>query len=151
MEEGKPIPRTAVYCIVTCHLGWARWAGKSGKYEGRKEESIVSATISATSSETGQLIINTGKKKKVGETCKQRTAVVVQSWQKSLKMLLPGVDAQDVLIVHLAERKMENGFSRQRETSSNSWPHHAAYFRVRENGESFRVRSKSEGCWWRVG
>lgn len=32
MEKGKPIPRTAVYrCIVTCHLGCGRWAGKSGR------------------------------------------------------------------------------------------------------------------------
>jgi hypothetical protein len=61
--EDKPIPGTAVCRIITCHLGWRRWAGKSGKYEGRKEGSIVSATSSATSSETGQLTINTGKKK----------------------------------------------------------------------------------------
>ena len=43
------------------------------------------------------------------------------------------------------------GFEADRETSNNPWPRHAAYFRVRDNEESFRVRSKSEGCWWRVG
>lgn len=50
--------------------------------------------------------------------------------EKSLRMLLPGVDARDVLIVHLAERKMESGVSRQIKTSSNPWPRYAAYFRV---------------------
>jgi hypothetical protein len=41
---------------------------------------------------------------------------------------MPGVGAWDVLIVHLAERKMEKEVSRQIETSSNPWPRDAAIF-----------------------
>jgi hypothetical protein len=68
---------------------------------------------------------------------------------------MPGVGAWDVLIVHLAERKMEKEVSRQIETSSNPWPRDAAIFRVCERMGNHSACDQNRrgvgGVWGRWG
>jgi len=77
---------------------------------------------SATSSETGQLTINTGKGKEKSE--KRVNNALRWSYSRVVEDAVPGADARDLLMVQLTEKsslKVEM-------TSSIPWPHHAAHF-----------------------
>jgi len=74
-----------------------------GREVGEIRKGNKSATSSATSSETGQLTINTGKGKEKFE--RQVNNALWWSYSRVVEDAVPGADARDLLMVLLTEKK----------------------------------------------